>query len=132
KVLIGTAVVLVIIVLVLVFTRSKSNGAAQPAAPVEVEVARVEQQDVPIYSEWIGTLDGLVNAEIKSQVTGYILAKDYTEGTVVKVGYVLFGSGSATFSRDGRSRKRRPGKGEGPARASHQPTLAVEGAVSQG
>jgi len=88
--LIGTAVVLVAVVLVLAFTRSKSKGAGQPAAPVEVEVARVEQQNVPIYSEWIGTLDGLVNAEIKSQVTGYILAKDYTEGTFVKKGQLLF------------------------------------------
>ena len=90
KMLIGTAVVLVAVVLVLAFTRSKSKGAGQPAAPVEVEVARVEQQNVPIYSEWIGTLDGLVNAEIKSQVTGYILAKDYTEGTFVKKGQLLF------------------------------------------
>src|SRR5262252_5478267 len=90
KVLIGTAVVLVAIVLVLAFTRSKSKGAGQPAASVEVEVARVEQQNVPIYSEWIGTLDGIVNAEIKSQVTGYILAKDYTEGTFVKKGQLLF------------------------------------------
>jgi len=90
KMLIGTAVALVAVVLVLAFTRSKSKGAGQPAAPVEVEVARVEQQNVPIYSEWIGTLDGLVNAEIKSQVTGYILAKDYTEGTFVKKGQLLF------------------------------------------
>ena len=90
KVLIGTGAVLAAIVLVLAFTRSKSKGAGQPPAPVEVEVARVEQQNVPIYSEWIGTLDGLVNAEIKSQVTGYILAKDYTEGTSVKKGQLLF------------------------------------------
>jgi membrane fusion protein, multidrug efflux system len=90
KMLIVTAVVLVAIVLVLAFTRSKSKGAGQPAAPVEVEVARVEQQTVPIYSEWIGTLDGIVNAEIKSQVTGYILNKDYTEGTYVKKGQLLF------------------------------------------
>jgi len=90
KVLIGTGAVLAAIVLVLAFTRSKSKGAGQPPAPVEVEVARVEQQNVPIYSEWIGTLDGLVNAEIKSQVTGYILAKDYIEGTFVKKGQLLF------------------------------------------
>ena len=90
KMLIGTAIVLVAIVLVLAFTLSKSKSAGQPPAPVEVEVARVEQQNVPIYSEWIGTLDGIVNAEIKSQVTGYILAKDYTEGTFVKKGQLLF------------------------------------------
>jgi RND family efflux transporter MFP subunit len=90
NVLIGVAVVLVAVVLVFVFSRSKSKGTAQAAAPVEVEVAQVEQKDVPIYSEWIGTLDGLVNAEIKSQVTGYLLTKDYTEGSFVKKGQLLF------------------------------------------
>src|SRR6266404_948106 len=90
KVLIGVAVVLVAVVMVFVFSRSKSKGTAQAAAPVEVEVAQVEQKDVPIYSEWIGTLDGLVNAEIKSQVTGYLLSKNYTEGSFVKKGQLLF------------------------------------------
>ncbi len=90
KVLIGVAVVLIVVVLVFVFSRSKGKGTAQAAAPVEVEVAQVEQKDVPIYSEWIGTLDGIVNAEIKSQVTGYLLSKDYTEGSFVKKGQLLF------------------------------------------
>lgn len=90
NVLIGAAIVLIAVVVVFVFTRSKSKGTAQAAAPVEVEVAQVEQKDVPIYSEWIGTLDGLVNAEIKSQVTGYLLQKDYTEGSFVKKGQLLF------------------------------------------
>ncbi|HXU37746.1 MAG TPA: efflux RND transporter periplasmic adaptor subunit [Blastocatellia bacterium] len=90
NVLIGVAVVLVAVVLVFVFSRSKSKATAQAAAPVEVEVAQVEQKDVPIYSEWIGTLDGLVNAEIKSQVTGYLLSKNYTEGSFVKKGQLLF------------------------------------------
>jgi hypothetical protein len=36
-------------------------------------VVPVEQQDVPVHGEWIGTLDGMVNAEIKAQVTGYLL-----------------------------------------------------------
>ena len=90
KVFIGTAIVLIAVVLVFVFSRSKGKGTAQAAAPVEVEVAQVEQKDVPIYSEWIGTLDGVVNAEIKSQVTGYILSKDYTEGSFVKKGQLLF------------------------------------------
>jgi len=90
NVLIGAAVVLAVVVVVFVFTRSKGKGTAQAAAPVEVEVAQVEQKDVPIYTEWIGTLDGLVNAEIKSQVTGYLLSKDYTEGSFVKKGQSLF------------------------------------------
>jgi membrane fusion protein (multidrug efflux system) len=51
---------------------------------------QVEQKDVPIYSEWIGTLDGMVNAEIKAQVTGYLLSKNYTEGSFVRKGQLLF------------------------------------------
>jgi membrane fusion protein (multidrug efflux system) len=90
NVLIGAAVVLVVVVVVFLFTRSKSKGTAQAAPAVEVEVATVEQKDVPIYSEWIGTLDGIVDAEIKSQVTGYIVSKNYTEGSFVKKGQVLF------------------------------------------
>jgi membrane fusion protein (multidrug efflux system) len=55
-----------------------------------VEVAQVQQQDVPIYSEWIGTLDGLVNADIRAQVSGYLLTQDYTEGAFVTKGQSLF------------------------------------------
>ena len=43
-------------------------------------MADVEQRDVPIYNEWIGTLDGLVNADIKAEVSGYLLKQAYTEG----------------------------------------------------
>lgn len=66
-----------------------TSGAIAPP-PLEVEVAPVEQRDVPIYSEWIGTLDGLVNADIKAQVTGYLLDQAYQEGTFVKKGQLLF------------------------------------------
>jgi len=90
KIIAGAAILLIAVVLMFVFSRTKTKGTAQAAAPVEVEVAQVEQRDVPIYSEWIGTLDGIVNAEIKSQVTGYILSKDYTEGSFVKKGQLLF------------------------------------------
>ncbi len=62
---------------------------AQPGPP-DVEVVQVERKDVPIYSEWIGTLDGMVNAEIKAQVTGYLLKQHYGEGSFVKRGQLLF------------------------------------------
>ena len=90
KIPIGVAICLiVVVVLFVVFSRSKRT--AQAAAPLpEVAVAEVEQTDVPIYSEWIGTLDGMVNAEIKAQVTGYLLSKDYTEGSFVRKGQLLF------------------------------------------
>jgi membrane fusion protein (multidrug efflux system) len=90
KISIGVAICLiVVVVLFVVFSRSKRT--AQAAAPLpEVSVTEVEQKDVPIYSEWIGTLDGMVNAEIKAQVTGYLLSKDYTEGSFVRKGQLLF------------------------------------------
>jgi membrane fusion protein (multidrug efflux system) len=60
------------------------------AAPPEVEVIDVVQQDVPIYGEWIATLDGYVNAQIQPQVTGYLMKQNYKEGSVVHQGDVLF------------------------------------------
>ena len=83
---------LVLLMATLVTTTGCSNqtsGATAPA-PVVVEVAPVEQQDVPIYSEWIGTLDGYVNADIKAQVTGYLLEQAYQEGSFVRKGQLLF------------------------------------------
>src|SRR5713101_6374042 len=65
---------------------SNSTQAAKAPPPPVVEVAQVEQKDVPIYSEWIGTLDGLVNADIRAQVSGYLLGKNYTEGLFVRKG----------------------------------------------
>jgi RND family efflux transporter MFP subunit len=69
----------------------RSNKPAQAAPPpLTVEVVQVEQKDVPIYSEWIGTTDGMVNADIKAQVTGYLLRQNYKEGSFVKKGELLF------------------------------------------
>jgi len=67
----------------------KNAQAGKPAA-VGVEVAQVEQKDVPIYGEWIGTLDGLVDADVKAQVTGYLLKQAYVEGSFVRMGQLLF------------------------------------------
>jgi membrane fusion protein (multidrug efflux system) len=53
-------------------------------------VAQVEQRDVPIYGEWIGTLDGFVNADVRAQVTGYLVRQDYKEGAFVNKGQLLF------------------------------------------
>lgn len=68
----------------------KKASSDTPAHPPEVEVASVVQEDVPIYSEWVGTLDGYVNAQIQPQVTGYLIKQDYREGSVVHKGDVLF------------------------------------------
>jgi membrane fusion protein (multidrug efflux system) len=64
--------------------------AAAPPPPPEVRVAPVVQQDVPVYSEWVVTLDGYVNAEIRPQVSGYIIKQNYKEGSLVRKGQVLF------------------------------------------
>ena len=69
---------------------SSSHATKAPETPLVVEVARVEQRDVPIYNEWIGTLDGFVNADIKAEVTGYLLKQNYTEGSFVRKGEMLF------------------------------------------
>lgn len=61
-----------------------------PPPPPLVEVTAVQQQDVPIYHEWVGSLDGLVNAEIRAQVVGYLIAQNYNEGDPVKKGDLLF------------------------------------------
>ena len=66
-----------------------SKAASVPAPPV-VQVATVVQQDTPIYSEWVATLDGYVNAQIQPRVAGYVIKQNYKEGSVVGKGEVLF------------------------------------------
>jgi membrane fusion protein (multidrug efflux system) len=63
---------------------------AVPPPPPDVQVMNVTLQDVPIYQEWIGSLDGSTNAQIRAQVSGYLVAQKYKEGSVVKKGDVLF------------------------------------------
>jgi membrane fusion protein (multidrug efflux system) len=69
--------------------RGNVHAAAKPPAP-EVRVAAVIQQDVPVYSEWVATMDGYVNAQIRPQVSGYIIKQEYKEGSLVRKGQVLF------------------------------------------
>ena len=90
KLQIGPATGCLMLVVVLVLGCSRPGEAPQAAAPLDVEVAQVEQQDVPIQSEWIGTLDGMINAEIRAQVSGYLLNQNYTEGSFVRKGQILF------------------------------------------
>ncbi|WP_431064841.1 efflux RND transporter periplasmic adaptor subunit [Methylotuvimicrobium sp.] len=68
--------------------RSLPESAALPA-PV-VEIMAVETSDIPIYHEWIGTLDGMVNAQITAQVSGYLIKQVYQEGQRVKKGELLY------------------------------------------
>ena len=89
--LISSAIIAGLAILCALTLAARSNNRAQVAPrPLDVQVAKVEQRDVPIYSEWIGTTDGTVNAEIKAQVSGYLLRQNYTEGSFVKKGELLF------------------------------------------
>jgi RND family efflux transporter MFP subunit len=64
--------------------------AAAPPPPPAVEVAPVIQKDVPVQGEWVGTLEGYVNAQIQPQVSGYLIRQDYQEGGFVRKGQLLF------------------------------------------
>jgi RND family efflux transporter MFP subunit len=82
-----------------IFVSGCNRGRAATAAPTpEVEVATVEQRDVPVFSEWVATLDGYVNAQIRPQVSGYIIKQNYTEGSLVRKGQVLFEIDSRPFT----------------------------------
>jgi len=87
---ISTALVSAVLLLhALGCSNSKVRAAAPPPPPV-VEVAAVIQKDVPVQGEWVGTLEGYVNAQIQPQVSGYLIRQDYHEGAVVKKGQLLF------------------------------------------
>jgi membrane fusion protein (multidrug efflux system) len=108
-----------------------------------VEVVKVVQQDVPIYSEWIGVLDGSINAVIRPQVTGYLVKQNYVEGDVVKKGQVLFEIDPRTFQAEVRQAQAalEQAKGELAAQAAAAATaradlarikpLAAKNALSQ-
>jgi len=74
----------------LFLTGCVSSQAAVKLPDTDVLVAAPIQRDVPLHSEWVATTDGYVNAEIRSQVSGYIVRQDYKEGAFVRKGEVLF------------------------------------------
>lgn len=67
-----------------------TNASPPAAAPADVSVVTVEPERVALTSDWIATLDGYVNAQIRPQVSGYLVKRDYEEGAVVRKGDVLF------------------------------------------
>jgi membrane fusion protein (multidrug efflux system) len=73
-----------------VFLVSGCGKEKRTEMPPTVEVADVVQKDVPIFAEWVGTLDGMVNATIRAQVQGYLIKQNYKEGDPVKKDQVLF------------------------------------------
>src|SRR6266853_6353011 len=97
KLLIPTLVIAIGMIVAVVVVAVRSDKPAQAPPALEVEVIRVEQKDVPVYSEWIGTTEGIVNADIKAEVTGYLLKQAYKEGSFVKKGQLLFELDSRPF-----------------------------------
>jgi RND family efflux transporter MFP subunit len=78
------------------------SGCKQKQPPVThaampVQVIQVQQQDVPVYGDWVATLDGYVNAQIQPQVTGYLVKQFYKEGSYVHKNQVLFQIDPQTF-----------------------------------
>ena len=68
----------------------KKTADSLPPPPPQVVVAAVVQKDVPVYSEWVGTTEGFVNADIYPKISGYLLKQNYTDGDHVKAGQLLF------------------------------------------
>jgi len=73
-------------------TSCTNSAAPAPKAPPppDVQVVTVVQKDVPIYGDWVATLDGYVNAQIQPQVSGYLIKQNYKEGSLVHKDDVLF------------------------------------------
>ncbi len=77
-------------VLVIILLSSGCKKKPAPSPPPEVQIIILAPTNVPIFEEWVGTLEGFVNAQIQGQVTGYLLTQNYIEGSEVKKGDLLF------------------------------------------
>ena len=91
-----TLVVIIVCLTMVNMLACEKKKPEAPAPPV-VEVITVDQKDVPIFQEWVGALDGYVNAVIRPQVTGYLIKQNYREGELVKKGQILFEIDPPTF-----------------------------------
>jgi membrane fusion protein, multidrug efflux system len=87
-----------LVLLVSAILSSSGCESAKPAAgPADVEVVTVAQKDVPITRQWVATLTGKVNAQIRAQVPGYLVSQLYANGAFVTKGTPLFQLDSRTF-----------------------------------
>ena len=89
KIVIGGAALVAVVAVAVLVMRPK-HGAGGCAGAPDVQIVPVEQKDVQIYVEHIGTLDGFVNADVRAQVTGYLMRQAYQEGAFVRQGQLLF------------------------------------------
>ena len=86
---VGARLLAIVLAAALAGCGEKSGAATAPASPV-VSVASVLEQDVPISSEWVGTLVGYINAQIRARVAGHLMSQNYKEGSLVRTGDLLF------------------------------------------
>src|SRR5438445_297593 len=86
---VGARLLAIVLAVALAGCGERSGAAAVPPPPV-VRVASVLEQDVPISSEWVGTLVGYINAQIRARVAGHLVSQNYTEGSLVRAGDLLF------------------------------------------
>ncbi len=68
----------------------KAPASTGQPPPLPVSVVQVEPSDVPVSNEWVGVLDGYVNAQIQPQANGYLIKQNYREGAQVTKGQILF------------------------------------------
>lgn len=112
------------------------DSGPPPAPPVDVVVAPVEQRDVPVTAEWIGTTEGTIDAEIRAQVTGILLSREYAEGTLVEKGQLLFKIDPRSYraaleQARGDLGRAQAALGKSQLDVARYTPLAKEGAVSQ-
>jgi membrane fusion protein (multidrug efflux system) len=83
-------IVLVASALLMTACSNRDRKAAATLAAVPVDAVRVRQENVPLAGDWVGTLDGFVNAQIQPQVSGYLVQQNYREGSSVAKDQILF------------------------------------------
>ena len=109
---------------------------APPPPPPEVKVQTVAAKDVTVHGEWVGTMDGSVNAQIRARVQGYLQSRDYAEGTLVQPGTLLFTIDARPYRAALDAAKGDLGRAEAVATKTQQDVarytpLAREAAISQ-
>jgi RND family efflux transporter MFP subunit len=87
---IGGVLGVIVLALIIGAVRPYKRAMGAPPSAPDVEVVQVQKEDIPIYGDWIGTLDGLVDADVRAQVTGYLQKQGYQEGAFVRQGQLLF------------------------------------------
>ena len=113
-------------------------GSADPetAAVPEVYVTEVTSTDVPVFAEWVGSTEGYNNANIRPQVKGYLLKRNYDQGTVVRVNQLLFEIDPRQFQAEvdnalGELGQAKAMLGRSQSHVRRYRPLATEGAVSE-